>query len=138
MRSSTAAARAKAWLRLSAETLEPSLADAALHLVYRLDEGALEALLADLAAFRARSPVPTGSTLTVHPGLAAAGLRSAYAESLHDLVLRHATEDALARVTVNAFAFDGWSFHAFDRSPAGWERATIPGLSRHRGGHAYM
>lgn len=115
-------------LRLSAETLAPNLADAALHLVYRLPEETFEALLSDLDTWRSSSPAPVGSRLSVHPGLAAAGLSSSFAEQLHDIVIRYATEDALVRITSNQFAFDNWSFHQFDKLPAGWTRSSIPGL----------
>jgi hypothetical protein len=115
-------------LRLSAQTIDVALHDAAIHLVYRLDEAAFGALVADLSAWKSHSPVPTGDRLSVHPGLAAAGIDSAFASELHDIVLRYATKDALARLTFNVFAFDIWMFLKFDKTERGWERTAIPGL----------
>lgn len=114
-------------LRLSAETINPSFDDAAVHLIYELDEPSFDALVTDLREWRASSPVPTDGILRVHPGLAKAGIASPYARELHDIVERFATEEALVRVTVNAFAFDTWGFSRLDRA-TGWERVGLPGL----------
>lgn len=116
-------------LRLTAETLHPVLDDAAIHLIYRLDQAGFEAVAADLQDFRAQSPVATDGPLGPHPGLLAAGLSSTYAQTLHELVVRHATPERLVRLTFNTFAFDNWSFRRFDRSGVGFEEVPVPGLT---------
>lgn len=115
-------------LRLSAEPLSPSLDDAAVHLIYELDAPTFDALVADLRRLRDRSPAPTAGPLRVHPGLAQAGTGSTYAEDVHDVVVKYATEQALVRVTANTFAFDNWGFLRIDRTASGWERTDLPGL----------
>lgn len=125
-------------LRLSAETIEPSLADAAVHLVYRLDDAELERLLADLATWHSHSPVPTGTTLSVHPGLVKAGIDSPFARELHAIVERHATERALVRLTFNTFAFDNWSFVQWDKTETGWQPSSLPGLAEGERAQAWL
>ncbi|MDI1451789.1 hypothetical protein [Polyangium sp. 6x1] len=115
-------------LRLSAETLVVGLDDAALHLIYELDEAQLAALISDLATWRTHAPVSTSGRLRVHPGLAAAGIGSAFAEELHDIIVHHATEASLVSFTVNHFAFDNWSFARFVRKGAAFEKVDLPGL----------
>ena len=123
-------------LRLSAEAIHTSFDDSAVHLIYELDEPSFDALVTDLRLWRSTSPVPTDGALGVHPGLAKAGIASPYARELHDIVERFATEEALVRVTVNAFAFDTWGFSRLDRA-TGWERADLPGLDDGTTGQAW-
>lgn len=116
-------------LRLTAETLDPSLDDAAIHLIYRLDSSAFEALQVDLQLFRAASPAPTAGPLGPHPGLVAAGVDSDYGRSLHALIERHARPERLVRLTFNTFAFDNWAFRRFDRIGAAYQEVPLPGLT---------
>ncbi|MDI3285322.1 hypothetical protein [Polyangium sp. 15x6] len=115
-------------LRLSAETLAVGLDDAALHLIYELDDARFAALASDLTTWRAHSPASTSGRLRVHPGLAAAGIGSAFAEELHDIIVRYATEESLISFTTNHFAFDNWGFSRFVRNGAVFEKVDLPGL----------
>jgi hypothetical protein len=115
-------------LRLSAETISPALSDAAMHLIYKLDDAAFNALIGELDVWRTHSPVVTGTRLSVHPGLEVAGISSPFAKELHDIVIRYAKESALVRVTVNSFAMDNWGFRQFDKLAAGWTQTAIPNL----------
>lgn len=125
-------------LRLSAETLAPGLDDAAIHLIYELDEPSFTALLEDLWALKARSPVSTDGPLGPHPGLASAGIDSDYTRSLHALVLEHATPTRLVRLTFNTFAFDNWGFSRFERTSSGWARTDIPRLPTGTNSQAWL
>ncbi len=115
-------------LRLSAETLAVGLDDAALHLIYELDDTTFAKLVSDLGTWRTHSPVPTSGRLRVHPGLAAAGMGSPFVEELHDIVVRYATEAALVSFTTNHFAFDNWGFMRFVRNGSAFERVDLPAL----------
>jgi hypothetical protein len=116
-------------LRLTAETLDPSLDDAAIHFIYRLDQAGFDALQVDLQTFRAASPAPTGGPLGPHPGLVAAGVDSDYGRSLHALIERHALPERLLRMTFNTFAFDNWGFRRFDKVGSSFEEVPLPGLT---------
>lgn len=70
--------------------------DGAFHLFFRIDDGELAGLAAELRALAARGPGPATS-LAVHPGLAL-GLAGPYAATLRELILDHAGQDRLYRV----------------------------------------
>ncbi|WP_272428026.1 hypothetical protein [Polyangium jinanense] len=80
------------------------------------------------ATWRTHSPVSTSGRLRVHPGLVAAGIESAFAEELHDIIVRYASEESLVSSTVNHFAFDNWGFSRSVQNGAAFETVDLPGL----------
>jgi hypothetical protein len=110
-----------AQLRLVAQPLISFDADAqaivndqGLHLIYAIDPASVPAIERDLRALKAASPAPTsGQPLGVHPGLAAAGLDSAYARQVESFVLSYVGEPSLVRIaTTFTNGFGSWTFTA--------------------------
>jgi hypothetical protein len=111
----------------SATTL--TTGDAALHLLYDLDDAQWAGLVRGLADLQALAGDGTrGKPLGVHPVIEAEGLRGPYATALNALVLRYAGEATLARIArmvLNKVDIV-WTFDVFDRDGAGLELRAIP------------
>lgn len=87
----------------------PALADHAIHLTYRFDDVAFDALVADWLRVRATAGESVaGAPLGVHPVLARQGLDGALASALNELIRSHATPARLA-VVAATFA-DGFTW----------------------------
>ncbi|MFO0663959.1 MAG: hypothetical protein U0174_08410 [Polyangiaceae bacterium] len=80
-------------------TDDGSTLDSALHLFYTLTETELTTVVAELRRMRTLAPEVKDAPLDVHAGLAAQGLEGAYGKALRDLVLAHAGEENLTRMT---------------------------------------
>lgn len=96
--------------------------DSALHLFYRLTQDEMAEVVGQLRALRALAPeVTTEGPLDVHPALAAQGVEGPYGVALRELLLAHAGEDNLVRVTFFLRApptNEVWFFGGFDRDGA--------------------
>lgn len=94
--------------------------DSALHLFFRLTQDEMTEVVAQLRDLRALAPeVTTEGPLDVHPALAAQGVEGPYGAALRELLLAHAGEDNLVRVTFFLRApptNEVWFFGGFDRA----------------------
>lgn len=93
--------------------------DSALHLFYRLDHEEMAEVVSKLRAMRALAPEATvEGPLDVHPALVAQGVEGAYGTALRELILTHAGEENLVRMTFFLRAppvNEVWFFGGFDR-----------------------
>lgn len=127
-------------LRLVAQPLqfqpEVHVIDFSFHLTYVLSSTEMTSLLADLWQFKLASPISTSeAALGIHPGLASAGIDSAYYEQLKAIVLRYVGQQNLFRVTTTNLqlgaAFSGapmaffWNFKSVLR---GADDVLVPEL----------
>jgi hypothetical protein len=93
--------------------------DSALHLFFRLTQAEMTEVVSGLRALRELAPeVTTEAPLDVHPALLAQGVEGPYGVALRELVLAHAGEENLVRVTFFLRAppsNEVWFFGGFDR-----------------------
>lgn len=110
----------------SADAIDPSAGsaatDGAVHVVYDVPLAELVTMLQQILTLKKASGDGATQELGPHPILVAQGLGGPFAQGLRDIVLEHAGEDRIGRVTF----FDHqnseghtWTFGVFDRAPAG-------------------
>lgn len=102
---------------ISNETQRLTTLDLAIHLFYSLDRQELTTVLADVVALREASLVERDSgPLGVHPALASEGVEGPFAVGLRDILLAHAGEQNLTRVTFMGVEQVGqrWFFGGYD------------------------
>jgi hypothetical protein len=110
----------------SPDAIDPSAGsaatDGAVHVVYDVPLAELVTMLQQILTLKKASGDGATQELGPHPILVAQGLGGPFAQGLRDIVLEHAGEDRVARVTF----FDHqnseghtWTFGVFDRAPAG-------------------
>lgn len=107
--------------------------DSALHLFYRLDESELGPVVAELRRLRTLAPEVRDAPLDVHAGLAAQGLDGAYGKRLRELVLKHAGEQNLTRMTFFLRApprQEEWFFGGVDRAGGQTQVMNIVGVGK--------
>ncbi|MBP6629376.1 MAG: hypothetical protein KBG28_09230 [Kofleriaceae bacterium] len=119
-------------LELDQPTPGVHAADAAVHVFYDVPLDELVALQRDLLVLKTQHGAGADYTqpLGVHPVLAAQGLDGPFAQGLRPLLLDALGADRIARVTVFTHEFpdsDAWTFHLFERGPAGLSAAPIAG-----------
>jgi hypothetical protein len=109
-----------------------SARDSALHLFYRLTPQALAEVVDGLRALRAAAPeAPVDGPLDVHPSLVTQGVGGPYAQGLKALVLAHAGQENLTRVTFFLRAppvTEVWFFGGLEPKDGVWSPMTIVGL----------
>lgn len=91
--------------------------DVAVHLFYALDRAELSQVLAEVVALREAAGVAReDGPLDVHPALRSEGVDGAFADGLRDVLLRHAGEKNLTRVTFMGNEQVGlvWRFGGFE------------------------
>ncbi len=107
--------------------------DSALHLFYRLDDAELAPIVQELRRLRTLAPEVKDAPLDVHAGLAAQGLEGAYGKALRALVLKHAGEQNLTRMTFFLRApsrQEEWFFGGFDREAGQMKQLDILGVGK--------
>lgn len=111
--------------------------DSALHLFYRLADDELPAVVKDLRHLHdLAKDVPAevlNGPLDVHPGLVGQGMEGPYAVGLNELVLRHAGEDNLTRMTFFLRAppvNEVWFFGGFHVNGGQLETLDIVGVGK--------
>ncbi len=105
--------------------------DSALHLFYRLTEEAMAEAVIDLRRLRALAPEVADAPLDVHAALVAQGVTGAYGAGLRELVLRHAGDDNLVRMTFFLRAppvAETWFFGGFEREEGTLSVMNIVGV----------
>lgn len=106
--------------------------DSALHLFYRLDQEQMADVVAGLRSLRALAPeTAVEAPLGVHPSLVAQGVEGAYGAALRDLVLAHAGDDNLVRMTFFLRAppvNEVWFFGGFDRDGESLTAMDVVGI----------
>jgi hypothetical protein len=105
---------------------DPSVGSAAtdggVHVVYDLTLAELATMLQQILTLKHASGDGATEELGPHPILVAQGLGGVFAQGLRDIVLEHAGEDRIGRVTFfdhQNSEGDTWTFGVFDRTPAG-------------------
>lgn len=112
----------------AAETLDSSL-----HLFYRLTEEELAAVVVGLRQLRLLAPEQKDAPLDVSPALVAQGIEGAYGAGLRELVLAHAGEQNLIRMTFFLRApprQEEWFFGGFLRNGATMTPVDIVGVGK--------
>lgn len=102
--------------------------DSALHLFYRLTEEELAEVVHELRNLRALAPEQKDAPLDVSPVLVSQGMEGPYAAALRDLVLTHAGEQNLVRMTFFLRAppkQEEWFFGGFERDAASGTMTTM-------------
>ncbi|WP_394827105.1 hypothetical protein [Pendulispora albinea] len=106
--------------------------DGAIHAFYKLTPAAWEEILRELRAIRAEQASAPEVRLDVHPLLRAQGPGGAYANRLKALVVKHAGEQNLVRVTqFRRIPSESarWVFSIRELERGRWQNATIPTLA---------
>ena len=107
--------------------------DSSLHLFYRLTEEELAAVVVGLRELKALAPETNDGPLDVNPALLAQGMEGAYGVGLRDLVLAHAGEQNLTRMTFFLRAppkQEEWFFGGFSREGETMTPLTIVGVGK--------
>jgi hypothetical protein len=107
--------------------------DSALHLFYRLTEPELAEVVTRLRQLRVLAPEVADAPLDVHGAALAQGMEGPYAQGLNELVLAHAGEQNLSRMTFFLRAppvNDVWFFGGFDRKNGAMEQLDIVGVGK--------
>lgn len=107
--------------------------DSALHLFYHLTDEELAEVVAGLRHLQSLSPEVEGGPLDVHASLIAQGMEGAYAQGLVELILQHAGEQNLTRMTFFLRAppiNDVWFFGGVSRTNGKLEPLDIVGVGK--------
>nr|HEX4316708.1 hypothetical protein [Kofleriaceae bacterium] len=112
----------------------PTAFDSALHVFYRLDRAELLDLVSSIAELRAQSIDGRLGGLAPHPLMVRDGMSGAFAVGVRALILAHAGEQNLTRLTQFSSSNDGfdWAFSGADVSDAASATLTamqIPSLA---------
>jgi hypothetical protein len=107
--------------------------DSAIHLFYRLTEEELPEVVTGLRQLRVLAPELKDAPLDVNAAILAQGATGEYGTALNDLVLRHAGENNLTRMTfflrspsINEF----WMLGGFNRGNGGMTPLDIVGVGK--------
>lgn len=107
---------------ISGDGASTTTEDAALHAVYGVPSAALASLLAELRALGDAEPeLAYDLPLQIHPVMLRQGLQGGYAAGLRALIVRHAGEGSLQRLTFMQLSgrANVWIFGGFDRTEGG-------------------
>jgi hypothetical protein len=110
-----------------------SARDSALHLFYDIDDDEMAEVVRTLRWLRTQAPEVADSPLDVHAGLAAQGFDGAYGQGLVGLILTHAGEENLTRMTFFLRAppaVEVWFFGGFDFLDGNVETMNIVGVGQ--------
>lgn len=110
-----------------------SARDSALHVFYDIDDDAMAEVVAELRRMRSLAPELADSPLDVNTALAMQGFDGPYGQALVSLLLTHAGEENLTRMTFFLRApptVEVWFFGGFDRVDGQLEMMDIVGVGQ--------